>query len=101
MVGEKELNIHREQNSEDFAKPVNDKVFKIAKELGYGKQIVRSIRHNISDDHIPINEIARIRPSTLSTLTRTGTLSTILPTSARRPSRPSARPWLEVIYRER
>ena len=40
MVGEKELNIHREQNSEDFAKPVNDKVFKIAKELGYGKQIV-------------------------------------------------------------
>ena len=60
MVGEKELNIHREQNSEEFAKPVNDKVFQIAKELGYGKQIVDNIRHNISDDHIPINEIARI-----------------------------------------
>ena len=34
MVGEKELNIHREQNSEDFAKPVNDKVFRLRKSWG-------------------------------------------------------------------
>ena len=60
MIGDKDLNIHREQNSEQFAKPVNDKVFRIAKELGYGKQFRDDIKYTISDDHMPINQTARI-----------------------------------------
>jgi hypothetical protein len=60
MIGDRDLNIHREQNSEDLAKPVNDKVFTIAKELGYSKQFRDYVKHNVSDDHIPLNEVSKI-----------------------------------------
>ena len=60
MVGDKNLNIHREQNSEQFAKPVNDTVFRIARELGYARQFADSVKYTITDDHIPLNQTGRI-----------------------------------------
>lgn len=56
MVGDKDLNIYREANSEEFARHINDKVFRIAQELGYGKHIINQAGRNIIDDHIPLNE---------------------------------------------
>jgi len=59
MVGDKSLNIYKEENSQRYAPGTNNKFFRIAKELGYGKFIVDDLRTNVGDDHIPLNQ-ARI-----------------------------------------
>jgi Zn-dependent M28 family amino/carboxypeptidase len=56
MVGDRDLNIYREVNSQQYAAHVNDKVFRAAKELGYGNKIIDSLKTDVSDDHIPLNE---------------------------------------------
>lgn len=57
MVGDKSLDIRREPNSQNFAPGTNDKFFRIAKELGYGKSIIdEPMQYPITDDHIPLNQ---------------------------------------------
>jgi len=59
MVGDKDLDIYREVNSQRYAPGTNDKVFRIARELGYEDYFIDSLETEIIDDHIPLNQ-ARI-----------------------------------------
>jgi len=56
MVGDRDLGIYREGISEQRAPGINDLVFKVARELGYSKQFVDSVRHIVMDDHVAIND---------------------------------------------
>lgn len=56
MVGDRDLAIYREANSERLARRVNDLVFGFARELGHGRTFVDRVRFTISDDHLPIND---------------------------------------------
>lgn len=55
MVGDKNLDIYREVNSQNYAPGTNDKVFRIARELGFGKNIIDQLKTNVSDDHFALN----------------------------------------------
>lgn len=59
MVGDKELAIFYERNSWRYARQLCQSVFAKARELGVAEFVPR-IRHEIRDDHIPLNEIAKI-----------------------------------------
>jgi hypothetical protein len=59
MVGDKELAIYYERNSWNYARELSKSVFEKAKELGVEAFIPR-IRHEIRDDHLPLNQIAKI-----------------------------------------
>ena len=59
MVGDADLDIYREVNSENYAPGTNRKIFTIAKELGFGDHIIDKVNTNVIDDHIPLNK-ARI-----------------------------------------
>lgn len=56
MVGDRNLVIDREQNSEQIAPEVNEKVFRIARELGYSANFVNDLKTNVLDDHIPLSQ---------------------------------------------
>ncbi len=56
MVGDKDLTIYREGNSEQRAGRINDQVFRVAGELGYRRYFPNNVRYTISDDHIAIND---------------------------------------------
>jgi len=56
MVGDKDLGICREGNSELLARRFNDLVFRIAGELGFRKYFPDTVRYTVTDDHVPINE---------------------------------------------
>ncbi len=60
MVGDKNLNILREQNSDRYAPGTNARLFAIAKELGYGQFIINKAGYTISDDHMPLNQYGHI-----------------------------------------
>jgi Zn-dependent M28 family amino/carboxypeptidase len=55
MIGDKDLNIFREQHSENNAPEINDKVWKAAEALGV-KQFRYGVRYAVEDDHIPLQE---------------------------------------------
>ena len=59
MIGDRELKIYYEQNSMKYARDVARGVWKTAKRLKV-KAFVPRIRHTISDDHLPLNKIAKI-----------------------------------------
>jgi glutaminyl-peptide cyclotransferase len=60
MVGDKDLDIYPETYSQQYAPGVNAKVFRIARELGYGKQFIDNGKLvPVVDDHIALNQ-ARI-----------------------------------------
>jgi len=59
MVGDRELKIYYEANSLKYARDVTRGIFETANSLGVDAFVQRS-RHRIEDDHIPLNEIARI-----------------------------------------
>lgn len=59
MVGDKELKIYYERNSWNYAREVCKSVFATAETLGVDAFVPR-IRHEIRDDHLPLNQIARI-----------------------------------------
>lgn len=59
MVGDKELAIYYERNSWNYAREVSKSVFDTARELKVEAFIPR-IRHEIRDDHLPLNQIAKI-----------------------------------------
>lgn len=56
MVGDRDLRIYREGNSEMRAKHVNDRVFGIAGELGLRRYFPDYVRYTITDDHIALND---------------------------------------------
>ncbi|MGI9466788.1 MAG: M28 family peptidase [Rubripirellula sp.] len=59
MVGDRELKIYYELNSLKYARSVARGIWDTAEDLGVSAFVSRS-RHNIDDDHIPLNKIARI-----------------------------------------
>lgn len=60
MVGGKEATFYKEGYSEQYAKSVNKKVWNKAKELGFGNYFITDKQGYITDDHVPVNQIARI-----------------------------------------
>ena len=59
MIGDKELRIYQELNSLRMAKPQVSSIWNTARRLGVRAFVPRA-RHKIDDDHIPLNNIARI-----------------------------------------
>lgn len=59
MVGGKNLSLSYEQNSLKYAPEVTRSVWDAAKRAGV-KEFIPRPKHNVLDDHIPLNEIARI-----------------------------------------
>ncbi len=59
MVGDRELKIYFEQNSIRYARDVARSVWKTAADLGVVAFVPRT-RHELRDDHLPLNQIARI-----------------------------------------
>ena len=60
MVGGRNATFYKEGDSEKYAKNVNTKVWKKARELGFGKFFIDQVNGYIMDDHIPVNQYARI-----------------------------------------
>lgn len=54
MVGDKNLKIHKEENSVNAAPDVVEKVWAAAKELGYKDKFVPQVGFSIQDDHVPL-----------------------------------------------
>ena len=61
MVGGAKSVFLKEVYSEKFAPEINEKVWKAAKKLGYGKTFFNEIGDTITDDHLFINRLARIK----------------------------------------
>lgn len=59
MVGDKELAIFHERHSWRYARELSQSVFAKAEKLGI-REFIPRLRHEIRDDHIPLNEIAKI-----------------------------------------
>ena len=59
MVGDRELRIYYEQNSWNKARQVCKSVFETAAILKADAFVAR-VRHEVRDDHLPLNEIAKI-----------------------------------------
>ncbi len=59
MVGDRELKIYLEKNSVRFAGELARDVWKTAEALGVTAFVSRT-RHELRDDHLPLNQIARI-----------------------------------------
>ena len=60
MVGGAEPNFPKEYYSQQYAGWLSDKVWNKAIAMGYGDYFVNTIGDPISDDHLPMNEIAGI-----------------------------------------
>lgn len=56
MVGDRDLEIYVESNSNRLAPEVVDRVWEIARRLGFSDVFHRETRHTMNDDHIPLNE---------------------------------------------
>ena len=64
MVGDANLELYYERNSLRLARTVTRQVWQSAKVLGEASFVPRP-RHEISDDHLPLNEIARVPTTNL------------------------------------
>jgi len=53
MIGDADLNIYKEQNSD---KTITDEIWKSAKNLGLGDKFIDTFRYNMIDDHTPFLE---------------------------------------------
>lgn len=61
MVGSKNARFPKEGYSMAYAKPIVDKVWNLAEKMGYGNYFDQTqYRGGITDDHLFVNEIARI-----------------------------------------
>ncbi|MDR2859910.1 MAG: M28 family peptidase [Mediterranea sp.] len=60
MVGGKNATFYKEAYSEEFARGINARIWKKAKELGYKHYFVNEQGSQVTDDHVFINRIARI-----------------------------------------
>ena len=61
MVGGENSVFLKEGYSEEFAPDINKKVWKAAKKAGYGKTFIEERGDTITDDHLFINRLARIK----------------------------------------
>ena len=59
MIGDRELKIYYEQNSMRYARNLCKDIWKVADKLNVIAFVPR-VRHKIDDDHIPLNQIAKI-----------------------------------------
>jgi glutaminyl-peptide cyclotransferase len=59
MIGDKELRIYYERNSWNYARDVCKSLFGVA-DLLKADAFVPRIRHEVRDDHIPLNDMAKI-----------------------------------------
>jgi glutaminyl-peptide cyclotransferase len=59
MVADRNLEIYMEKNSLKFARPLTESIWAAAQEIGV-KEFIPREKHEILDDHIPLNEIAGI-----------------------------------------
>ncbi len=55
MIGQKDLQVHREMGSQTAHPDLNDKVWAAASALGYSAQFPDSLQGAIGDDHVPFN----------------------------------------------
>lgn len=53
MIGDRELNIYRELNSDT---ELTSQIWDVAKSLGYGSYFINETKYNIIDDHVPFLE---------------------------------------------
>jgi len=60
MVGGQGARFYQEQMSIYYARSVVDKVWNAAQAVGYGSLFPKQPGGNITDDHIPVNRVARI-----------------------------------------
>jgi len=56
IVADKDLQIFQEGNSVAFAPEVVQRVWRIAAERGHDRYFVPSVRHTLTDDHIPLQK---------------------------------------------
>ncbi len=56
MVGDKDLQIYYEGNSQAYAPEVVDRVWRTASGLGYGRVFLQGIKHTLTDDHIALQK---------------------------------------------
>lgn len=61
MVGGKNATFYKEGYSEEYAPDVNKKVWKAAKKLGFSRNFIDQQGGSVTDDHLPVNQIARIK----------------------------------------
>jgi glutaminyl-peptide cyclotransferase len=54
MIGDKDLQIYAEGNSQAEAPEVVDRVWRTAADLGYGNIFVPQVRHTLIDDHVSL-----------------------------------------------
>ena len=59
MIGDRNLDLYIEANSLKFAPEVTKSLFRTAQRLGVREFVART-GHEVRDDHLPLNEIARI-----------------------------------------
>ncbi len=59
MIGDRELKIYYERNSWNYARDVCKSVFETAASLQVD-HFVAKVRHELRDDHLPLNQIAKI-----------------------------------------
>ncbi|WP_436714686.1 M28 family peptidase [Roseiconus lacunae] len=59
MIGDKELKLYYEMNSIRYAKPVAQSFWQVAKRLRVDAFVPKT-RHDLRDDHLPLNQIAKI-----------------------------------------
>jgi hypothetical protein len=60
MVGGQGARFYQEQLSKDYAPSVVSKVWQAAEVVGYGSFFVRNEGVGITDDHLPVNQVANI-----------------------------------------
>ena len=60
MVGASNPNFMKEYYSQGYAAWLSNKIWRIAQDLGYHQYFVNELGDPISDDHLPMNEIAGI-----------------------------------------
>src|SRR5439155_263634 len=56
MVGDKDLQLYYEANSQAFAPEVVDRVWRTAADLGYGGTFIPGVRHSLTDDHVALQK---------------------------------------------
>jgi hypothetical protein len=59
MIGDKNLQLYQEINSLRYAPQVTASIWKTAKSLG-AKEFIAKRKHELRDDHLPLNQIAKI-----------------------------------------
>ncbi len=57
MVGDRDLDIYVEGNSNRLAPEIIDRVWNIAQRMGFGDVFHRRVDYTMNDDHIPLNEV--------------------------------------------